>query len=404
MYDSLGVAVYDEDGKLLVDWKKENKEEGDNWIKLQNNTTYYVKIYTILWSENYTADGKITLTYEADVSDAKEEATPYTFGTKIYENVKVENDSDWYVIKTESYPAYYNIWLKNIDLYNGVYDSLTCYLYDADGAQLLKKSNASAEEMNMWIKLEPNSTYYMLVKASLWSAAYKGSYCFSVTSEADIVDEMGTTAPVVTSGVENVSTFRAEKDVDYFRFKTPKYAVACDVEIKNIDVKRMTMEIFDADGVSVHKLTATTAQNVTSKIKLKSNKIYYLKMSTSGLGNYKFKVTAKKESGDKKKQAETIKLKKNNARSIDSNDDVDWFKIKIKKTKKYKVTLKNINFTGGYYRLAKAYIYKGSKCVKEINVATGKSKSSKIKMKKGTYYIKVISDGASMGDYKLQVK
>lgn len=397
---ALYTYIYDADGREIAAWSKWKGADDDNWIKLQGNSTYYIKMHVTIWDE--IGNFKFCLSYEADVSDTKEEATSYAYGTKLYENVKVNHDNDWYVIKTESYPAYYNIWVKNIDLHYGAADSpLHLFLYDADGSEKMRKVLWKGGEINQWIKLEPNSTYYIKMYTRIWDP---GSYCFSISPEADVVDEIGATAPVLTNGVENAGTFRAKDDVDCFQFTTPKQAVVCDVTLKNVDASNITAEILDTDGVSVYKLTIASGKTETGKIKLKSNRTYYLKMSTAAAGNYNFTVTTKKESGDKKKQAETIKLKKNNARSIDSNDDVDWFKIKIKKTKKYKVTLKNINFAGGYKKIVKAYVYKGSKRVKTIEATVGKSKSSKIKMKKGTYYIKVVSDGASMGDYKLRVK
>jgi len=397
---TLYAHIYDVDGREIAVWSKEKGQDDDNWIKLQSNSTYYIKVQVNVGSQ--AGNFKFSLSYEADVSDTKETATSYVYGTKLYENVKTKEDNDWYVIKTESYPAYYNIWAKNIDLYKfGSPETLYVYVYDADGAQKMLKKLGKGEEINTWIKLEPNSIYYIDMYGRTQNT---GSYCFSITPEADVVDEIGATAPILTSGEEIAGTFRAKNDVDCFKFKTPKHAVVCDVTLKNVDASNITAEILDTDGVSVYKLTTASGKTETGKIKLKSNRTYYLKMSTAAAGNYNFTVTTKKESGDKKKQAETIKLKKNNARSIDSNDDVDWFKIKIKKTKKYKVTLKNINFAGGYKKIVKAYVYKGSKRVKTIEATVGKSKSSKIKMKKGTYYIKVVSDGASMGNYKLQVK
>lgn len=169
----------------------------------------------------------------------------------------------------------------------------------------------------------------------------------------------------------------------------------------------------DEGWMSPHMHLNMNKEHLTQQVfAIKKGQTYFLRVDY-GTNKIAFKYTftkVKESSGKSLKNAKTIKKNKQVKGTIlgdiTSDNEADWYKIKLNKNKKLKIT-----FRGASAKKLKAIIYdKNGKVVKKIKcIADGKEqeviwKSSK-KLSKGNYYIKIYpGTECATGYYSLKWK
>lgn len=128
---------------------------------------------------------------------------------------------------------------------------------------------------------------------------------------------------------------------------------------------------------------------------VKKGTTYYVKFENEG-GSAKVKLSAKavkEKSGSSRKKAVSLKAGKTVGGVLEAGSKTnDWYKIKLTKKKKIKVTVDDKNMNGATE--VNVYDSKGKKVYANID-----------KLKKGTYYIKVSRNSSkASGSYKLKWK
>ncbi len=312
----------------------------------------------------------------------------------------------WYKFTTVGNCADYKIHVKNIDIQFYTHGGgFKCYLYDEDGAEVnLWKFSNTGTEYDYWTSLKENTTYYLCF-ATAW---YGGNATFSLSNESDGPETLET-AQALKFGEMLYENSRISYDSDWYTFKTSKTATVQKIYVKNIDIDFYThgggfnSYLYDEDGSLLRSDYVGMGREFEYCVKLQPNKQYYIRFCNGQpVGKYKFSVSNVKEEGDTKKTASGIKLKKTIKKLVNAPGDIDWYKFKATKTKKYKLTVKNVNVSGSIV----VELYSGKKKIASVSVLAQKTNKKTVKLKKNKkYYVKIYSaNSGEMGKYNFKIK
>lgn len=274
-----------------------------------------------------------------------------------------------------------------IAVYNGPDSTNSIYFGLFRNAQMTSAidyySTASSGKSSTLIVKVPSAGYYYMGVYSFYSntsVAVAGSMAAGYVSGAD---------RTVYSG-RQIAVGQKNGQTNYFRFKAVKNGYLNVQSSENYD--KVTLCNSKKKAVSN---TLSTGYVVTYGVK--KGTTYYVKVVSgyNGDGGYNFKVTntrIKEKSGKKKSKAVLIKKKKTKKGTIVAGEKrTDWYKFKVTKRKRVRITIK-----GNTNEQIKYVIYKGKRKVMggsgtlwrnydgrtEINKLSGK-------LTKGTYHIKV---------------
>lgn len=205
-------------------------------------------------------------------------------------------------------------------------------------------------------------------------------------------------------------------DVDYYKIKATSHGDCYKVTMKNLksdDYHPITLNVYDSDGAKVGTMTKYNAQSGSINVRIKPGSIYYIEvLGDNTAGKYKFSLTKLTDASSSKRYAQTVSLNRRYHFAIDAVEDVDFYKIKLNKTKNYTFYLKNVSVSGepawNYYLDddLQMFVYNSSsKLIATINAGNTHENSKVVeKLKKGTYYIHIQSKLKQAGDYVFQVK
>ncbi len=173
-------------------------------LKLENNTTYYLKILTGENKKNSLGNYEIKISVKPDdVPNEKENAKPIALNNKLISTLDGTGDADWYSINTAKITSEYTFEFVNYDIdardsfYN---NALNLYLYDMYGkeikhAYIMSKTGKTSFK----VELSADSTYYFKILMGSYRADCTGTYEITVktdavTSEPDIEPEKPTSS------------------------------------------------------------------------------------------------------------------------------------------------------------------------------------------------------------------
>jgi len=153
-------------------------------IKLENNTTYYVKVLMGSSKKESTGNYAVILSYKFDtVSNEKDKATSIDLNSSYTNSLDGIGDVDWFKFTTLSENTNYTVEFKNYDISEGGYlDSyyLHLYIYDEFNQEIAcLGSNLSSK-----VKLENDTTYYIKVLMGSSKKDSIGKYGFSVSNDS----------------------------------------------------------------------------------------------------------------------------------------------------------------------------------------------------------------------------
>ena len=183
VYYSPNLYLYDEYMRELA----HINNTSETCIKLENNTTYYIKILMGIHESDGTGNYEILVEYKYDVEpNTKDLAKTFPVNNKQVCSMDGWGDTDWFKITT-SVAGDYTFKLENHDLPNHT-DSgtgnglfrINIYVYDMFDKELKHSNNNTT----FTLTLEANTTYY--IKLLMGSNEYDaiGTYSLTVSSDA----------------------------------------------------------------------------------------------------------------------------------------------------------------------------------------------------------------------------
>ena len=302
---------------------------------------------------------------------------------KVSGNIPKVETSVWYKFTTlPTADTWYDIEVKATSI-----EEAYCHVYDYDGAKL--KSFYNSKEL---FRFEPSKTYYIQVYND-WIKT--GNFTLSVTSLADESDDMSRATPF--SGEYNGEIVTNE-DIDWLAVNSGSNT-ALTATFKNISGDSKSMQFYKADGTTVGDVCWSSVGEANSRtVLVNPNTTYYIKINPNswGIGKYKISMSGRKDEPNKRKKATKIKLKKNKTGILDTNDDEDWFKVKLTRTKNWKFILKNVTSDG-----ITMEVYKGSRRIESKWITNASNGTLKLRLRKGDYTIKL---SGYAGQYSVKVK
>ncbi len=182
-YAGLAVAVYSDYDELLLEYSANENEENMGNVKLERDTTYYVKFYSPNLDKP-TGNYRFKLIFHNDSEpDLKEYAKtlPYTktyssdlcaYGDNSFDG-DAGADVDWFKFTATNKKTLLYTHNKNLDMYNSYYDGLGVAVYTKYDEQLYYKTIRKNEKEVGSLELEVGEEYYIKVFST---SGYKGNY------------------------------------------------------------------------------------------------------------------------------------------------------------------------------------------------------------------------------------
>ncbi len=152
-------------------------------VKLEKNTTYYIRVNMGSSVNNSTGNYAIKISYKLDpVSNVKDEATGISTNTLYKYSLDGTGDIDWYKF-IAPVDGKYKFTLENYNIYEnptGERWVLNLYVFDVYSKLLLNQQSAGSTE----IVLEEGESYYIKVNAGEFIETSTGNYGFKVQCNA----------------------------------------------------------------------------------------------------------------------------------------------------------------------------------------------------------------------------
>ncbi|WOO35822.1 hypothetical protein R2R35_18770 [Anaerocolumna sp. AGMB13020] len=336
------------------------------------------------------------LTLRVSAADTFATAESLTLNKISEGTLYTEDYVSYYKFVTSDSDSYYKIELRNTEATENI--ALSLYSDNDLTTEVYSLSAGKSSVGESSRKLEPNHTYYILVKSqysSIWLAT--GKYKLSVSEIKDDVADNFDKSKLIPLNKKVAYNLETEDDVDFFKFKTTTNDSFYKVEISNSGATDGIGIFLYSENDSTTGITdfiVPVAKSNSTVLKLKPNKTYYIAVKRSSsyykpTGIYKIKIKEiKDDASDTFKKSKTLLFNKKNSFKINTDGDIDYFKFKPSKTGYYNITLAN-----GCNDSINATIFNEddiTQNIGSISTIDGTKKTSKFKFKANhTYYISV---------------
>ncbi len=255
----------------------------------------------------------------------------------------------------------------------------------------------------MHFKAQKAGTYYL----KMYSITYEELY--TNVLEIDYFN-FSSTEKTVKEGTKYLFAAKDYGDTLLFKYKAPATGL---VTFQTADGYNSYVELANAKKKSISNSASLTSSNkYATFFAVKKGKTYYFKLKPSSAGelNYftlKFE-KVKEKSGKKRKKAVSLKAKKKAKGTIQYGEKGDWYKFKLKKSGKLRITVGTIE--QNYLKIS-LYDSKGKQIDSSAYLSNGKkvftvTNGSRYGIaNKGTYYVKIDRySKKSSGYYELSWK
>ncbi len=269
--------------------------------KLESNHTYYIVIENYYSFMNATGNYKLTVNeIKDDVADNFNKSKSIPLNKKVVYNLDASNDVDYFKFKTSSNDSYYNIELSN----SGASNYVGLYLYEEDDLTTgISSIKANVAESNSIVqKLQPNRTYYLIVKSPYDWYYPIGTYKVNIKEIKDDAPESFKKSKQLSLNKKNTFKINVLGDIDYFKFK-PTKSGNYNITFANKDCAGyIDAVLFKEDDVtqSIGLIRSTKASKNTTNFKLKANHTYYIAVNhqsyqyNNAVGEYTLTISYKK--------------------------------------------------------------------------------------------------------------
>ncbi len=239
-------------------------------VKLERNKKYYVQLTS-------SAEGGYVLTLDRSidsVGDDIDEAHKIDLNRSYISSFDGKDDADWMKIKTSDVEAYYDISIDRL----GDYAYTVIIVCDESGNEI-KKSNMHCSDLNVNIKLEPSSVYYIC-----FSSTVTGNYKCQIQELADSEADTKNDASLIVMNQKYQAGIESKDDEDWYCIELPS-KTHLEIVLLNESCSHVSLELYTSRDMKLETM------NVYSSGEGKKNKVcedagtYYIKVFGSQ-GNY----------------------------------------------------------------------------------------------------------------------
>lgn len=270
----------DDDTMNIDDLYAGKAEANSDTIKLVPNHTYYISVQKDYFE--CTGNYKIGVTeIKDDVPDTYSNSTALPLNKKKTYKLDAVGDSDYFKFTTTSNDSYYKIELANTEASDVI--SATLFYEDDVTTDKLEIPAYKASLGSRVVKLEPNHTYYVVVKTYSSYDSSTGAYKLCVTEIKDDVSDTFKNCSKIYLNRKSTYKLDVDGDVDYFKFKSSKsgtYTITLANKSGNEGIDAIIYSEADVTQ-RIGTITSFTATKNAIKIKLKKNHTYYVGVAQS---------------------------------------------------------------------------------------------------------------------------
>ena len=321
-------------------------------------------------------------------------ATGISLDSEYVSNIQSGTGSVYYKFTTGSASAYTYIYYKNISI-----DAwTTVYVYNSIGEQVERMGNYyQNSEMNLYLKLERNSTYYILVEKS---ENFAGNIRLSVSQIADPEGNTSDEAYSLSASSLYRGSMAASGDVDYYSIRTSAaghYKIILHNESASSYLNCRLESVYGENLEDRNYIYSP--DSYTMEITLEANTTYYFRVwNYSGSGSYTVQYSyVEDKEGDTTATAYALGDDTSYGGSISSSIDVDYFKVVPSYSGRYCITLSNRSSDRLNWALYTVY---NERIVYNDRIYSGKTETTTVTLQKGTtYYLYVYGE---VGNYSVR--
>lgn len=399
-------------------------QEKSATLKLQPNTTYYIKVYNNYLGDTDGGNYKINITYVLD-PEKNESAScdEIELEEKYYGTIAARGDSDWFKVTTNENTDY-TFTLKNINIATHSWSSDLRFrgvIYNNKNESLCTVMNLSGVESSERVTLEPNTTYYICV----WDPeGTTGEYSFDL-SVTVIIDEdavgMENAAEISYDEeyYDSITNWEGENPTDFLKFTTLGESAYYTLTAKNINISthswssdcQLQVLVWNSLKEQLERITLSEGGESSVTMHLDENTTYYVRIhnNENNGGNYKVKLTYVFDpEPNTMENGMELKIGEKYYGNIAARGDEDWFKVATGSDTDYTLIFKNINIPTHSWSSDlqfRAVIYnKYKEELTKVMLTSGNEKSVKLALEPNTtYWIKIWDPEGTTGEYNVSL-
>ncbi|MBP3330641.1 MAG: bacterial Ig-like domain-containing protein [Clostridia bacterium] len=257
-YDTscLNLYVYDIYNKQVVHIHSTSATN----VKLERNTTYYIKVAMGSSKQDSTGNYEVLITYKLDpASNIKDEATTINVNNTYKYSLDGTGDVDWFKF-TAPVDGTYKVSLENYNIseYSN-YDTscLNLYVYDIYNKQLARTWKTS----NTNVTLEKNVTYYIKVAMGSSKQDSTGNYGFSVNCDSAPTPTVKSLSKITIDSMPNKTSYTVGESFD----KTGLVVKAHYSDGTVANVSSYSVSGFSSATAGTKAITVSYTENGTTK-------------------------------------------------------------------------------------------------------------------------------------------
>jgi len=397
-------------------------EEKSITLKLQPNTTYYMRVYNNYLPDTQGGNYKVQISYVLDPDkNEMENATSWTLGEKYYGNIAAYGDKDWFKLTTNE-ETDYTFTLKNINISTHSWSDDRQFrgvIYNDKSENLASMHMTAGKESSVRVDLDPNTEYYI----AIWDPeGTTGDYSFDLSKTVIIDEEAVGMANAVElkygeEHYDSITNWEGENKFDYLKFTTLSESAYYTIYAKNINIpthswsgdNQVQVKILNEHKEEQGRITLGPESEGFTTLMLEPDTTYYIRINNnenSG-GNYKALVTYVLDpEPNVMENGKILRIAERYYGSIAASGDMDFFKITTGEKTDYILYLKNINIPthswSGDHQFRVVLYNKYSESLGEILATNGSEGNINITLEPNTtYYLGVWDPDGTTGDYNV---
>jgi hypothetical protein len=214
-------------------------------------------------------------------SSVKKAVTASKYGVDYVGTAKKEQ-TFWYKFKTKNYDAFYTFTGKNLNSDSWTYFYLCTKNEEnvTDGFDVYRNGENSRN-----LKLKKNTWYYIKIVCKK-----AGNYKFNISCKKDTVGDTLKAATTVKTGKSYCYSIDGTDDQDWFKFKVSKTG-DYRITFKNLNIDGWLYGyLFTKYEEQLYSHDSYKNGENSQIVRLKKNTWYYVKLTCSKTGNYKFSI------------------------------------------------------------------------------------------------------------------
>ena len=413
--------LYNADQKKMVEYDYTGEETTYAGCNIGITAgTYYLKVSSYNYSDknyNFKINYTSSSIWETEFNDDYKSADSIDINQTYYGSIMNMDDEDWYKFNISG-AGYISLTFKH-DYVDSKSNYWEAYLYNADQEKMVEYDYAGSETNytggNIGV---PAGTYYLKVvdyNHSDNDYNFKINYTSSSAWETEFNDDYKS-ADNINVNQTYYGSLMSRDDEDWYCFKTTEAGyISLTFRHDYVDSKSDYWEAYlynaDQEKLVEYDYAGIDTTNNSGKIGLPAG-TYYLRIINYNYSHndYNFKINYtpssvwETEFNNSYTTADKINYGKTYYGSLMNSDDEDWYKVEVTSggTKMFYFKHDKVDSSSTYW---KVYMYNSD--MSEIwdydSAGNTISYSEKIKLSKGTYYLRITDYNYSDGTYNFQI-